>query len=79
MELYKNGSFSIIQIIFEKLCKKFSVNKVMFSINNQKFLELLLSALNNGCQIKGYSIRFQNQKSKVIEDINIFESYRWGT
>ena len=79
MELYKNSGFSTIQIIFEKLCKNFSTNKVMFSINNQNSLELLLSALNNGCQIKGYSIRFQNKESKIIENINIFESYRWGT
>ena len=73
-----NRDFCCIKRVFDVICQYFDRKELMFSINTQ-YLELLVSALHYRCKIKGYSIRFQNQRSKVNFCENVFTSYHWGT
>lgn len=78
LKVNKLSSFHLIQKVFDDICRYFDKNTVMFSINTQ-YSELLASALNNSCKVKGYSIRFQGQNSKIINYENMVVSYHWGT
>lgn len=78
LKINKLGGFHLIQKVFDAICGYFDKNIVMFSINTQ-YSELLASALNNSCKVKGYSIRFQGQNSKIISYEDMVVSYHWGT
>lgn len=78
LKINKLDGFHLIQKVFDAICRYFDKNIVMFSINTQ-YSELLASALNNSCKVKGYSIRFQGQNSKIISYEDMVVSYHWGT
>lgn len=78
LKINKLSDFYLMQKMFDTICGCFDKNTVMFSINTQ-YSELLVSALNNSCKIKGYSIRFQDKNSKIISYENMVVSYHWGT
>lgn len=78
LKINKLNDFYFMKKIFDAICRYFNKNTVVFSINTQ-YSELLVSVLNNSCKVKGYSIRFQGQNSKIINYENMVVSYHWGT